>query len=95
MGEIYKENTNLNKEIGENTETKELYIGDIIQPPTNKILFRDKEIERVQNIMEKCENRSVLLVGDYGCGKRSIVDGFVDKVTLVILIILKTLFLLS
>lgn len=81
MGEIYKENTNLNKEIGENTETKELYVGEIIQPPTNEILFRDKEIERVQNIMEKCENRSVLLVGDYGCGKRSIVDGFVDKVT--------------
>ena len=81
MGEIYKENTNLNKEIGENTETKELYVGEIIQPPTNEILFRDKEIERVQNIMEKCENRSVLLVGDYGCGKRSIVEGFVDKVT--------------
>lgn len=76
MGEIYKDK----KEINENTETKELYIGDIIQPPTNKILFRDKEIERVQNIMEKCENRSVLLVGDYGCGKRSIVEGFVDKV---------------
>ena len=80
MGEIYKENTNLNKEIGENTETKELYVGEIMQPPTNKILFRDNEIERVQNIMEKCENRSVLLVGDYGCGKRSIVEGFVDKV---------------
>ena len=81
MGEIYKENTNLNKETGENTETKELYVGEIMQPPTNKILFRDNEIERVQNIMEKCENRSVLLVGDYGCGKRSIVEGFVDKVT--------------
>ena len=80
MGEIYKENTNLNKETGENTETKELYVGEIMQPPTNKILFRDNEIERVQNIMEKCENRSVLLVGDYGCGKRSIVEGFVDKV---------------
>ena len=81
MGEIYKENTNLNKETSESTETKELYVGEIMQPPTNKILFRDNEIERVQNIMEKCENRSVLLVGDYGCGKRSIVEGFVDKVT--------------
>lgn len=79
MGEIYKENDNNLKNGTEEVETKELYVGEIIQPPQNKILFRDNEIERVRNIMERCENRSVLLVGDYGCGKRSIIEGLVDK----------------
>lgn len=80
MGEIYKENDNNLKDGTKEVETKELYVGEIIQPPKNKILFRDNEIERVRNIMERCENRSVLLVGDYGIGKRSIIEGLVDKV---------------
>lgn len=80
MGEIYKENNNnLKSGAEEEVQTKELYVGEIIQPPQNKILFRDNEIERVRNIIGRCENRAVLLVGDYGIGKRSIVEGLMDK----------------
>lgn len=79
MGEIYKEKPALpeNKEI--NPENKEVFVGEIIQKPQLPILFRDKEIERVVNIMEKSYNRSVLLVGDYGSGKRAIIEGFIQN----------------
>ena len=43
------------------------------------VKFRDNEINRVYNIMDKAEYRSVMLVGDHGCGKRSIIDGYVEK----------------
>lgn len=77
MGEIYREIKPNSKE-GENQKI-ELYIGDIVQRSDFEVKFRDNEIERIRNIMDKCNNKSVLLVGDYGCGKRSIIEGFVEK----------------
>lgn len=80
MGEIYKESTvSLKPNSMEDNEKTELYIGDIVQRSDFKVRFRDNEIERIRNIMDKCNNKSVLLVGDYGCGKRSIIEGFVEK----------------
>lgn len=80
MGEIYKENGKLKNITPEPTEEKkELYIGEIVQPPQFEIKFRDKEINRILNIMDKLTSRAVLLVGDYGCGRRSIVEGLVGK----------------
>lgn len=43
------------------------------------IKFRDNEINRIFNIMKKTFMRTVMLVGDYGSGKRSIIEGFVNK----------------
>lgn len=80
MGEIYTETTKINNEENQTTETRELYVGEIIQPPQFEVKFRDKEIERIRNIMNKPNNRSVLLIGDYGIGKRSVIEGFVDSV---------------
>lgn len=79
MGEIYKEKAKLPEKRENDEETKEVFVGEIILAPDLPILFRDKEIERVLNIMEKSENRSVMLVGDYGIGKRSVIEGFVKR----------------
>lgn len=43
------------------------------------IKFRDNEINRIFNIMKKTFMRTVMLVGDYGSGKRSIIEGFINK----------------
>lgn len=43
------------------------------------IKFRDTEIRRIYNIMDKFEYRSVMLVGDHGIGKRSIIEGYVNE----------------
>ena len=40
------------------------------------VKFRDDEIKRIYNILRKYIYRNVLLVGDYGSGKRSIVEGY-------------------
>ena len=40
------------------------------------IKFRDDEIKRIYNILRKRDYKNVLLVGDYGSGKRSIVEGY-------------------
>ena len=40
------------------------------------IKFRDDEIKRVYNILRKYIYKNVLLVGDYGSGKRAIVEGY-------------------
>lgn len=80
MGEIYKDTTNVKPEPPKaEPKNKEIYIGEIIQKPKFPIRFRDNEIERIRNIMEKCTNRAVLIVGDFGCGRRSVVEGLVEK----------------
>ena len=43
------------------------------------ILYRNNEIDRIYNIMDKASHRAVLLVGDTGIGKRSIVEGYAQK----------------
>ena len=40
------------------------------------IKFRDEEIKRIYNILRKYIYKNVLLVGDYGSGKRSVVEGY-------------------
>ena len=40
------------------------------------VKFRDDEIKRIYNILRKYIYKNVLLVGDYGSGKRSIVEGY-------------------
>ena len=44
------------------------------------IKFRDDEIKRVYNILRKYIYKSVLLVGDYGSGKKSVVEGYSEYV---------------
>ena len=40
------------------------------------VKFRDDEIKRIYNILRKYLYKNVLLVGDYGSGKRSVVEGY-------------------
>lgn len=40
------------------------------------IKYRDDEIKRIYNILTKYIYKNVLLVGDYGSGKRSVVEGY-------------------
>ena len=40
------------------------------------VKFRDEEIKRIYNILRKYIYKNVLLVGDYGSGKRAIVEGY-------------------
>ena len=40
------------------------------------VKFRDDEIKRIYNILGKYLFKNVLLVGDYGSGKRSVVEGY-------------------
>ena len=40
------------------------------------IKFRDDEIKRIYTILRKSLNKNVLLVGDYGSGKRSVIEGY-------------------
>ena len=79
MGEIY---TDI-KQNDENSADVEMLnnlmsVGYIIKGCDN-IKFRDAEINRIYNIMCKTDFKTVLLVGDYGSGKRSIIRGYVDK----------------
>ena len=40
------------------------------------IKFRDDEIKRIYNILRKYIYKNVLLVGDYGSGKKSVIEGY-------------------
>ena len=40
------------------------------------VKFRDDEIKRIYNILKKYLYKNVLLVGDYGSGKRSVIEGY-------------------
>lgn len=40
------------------------------------VKFRDEEIKRIYNILRKYLYKNVLLVGDYGSGKRTVVEGY-------------------
>lgn len=76
MGEIYR---NGNTNTDDNTHG-ELCIGEIIEPIQSGVKFRDKEIGRIRNIMGKTSGRTVLLVGEHGCGKRTIVGAFAASI---------------
>jgi len=76
MGEIY---TDI-KQAEEKGVNNLLSIGELVDYRDN-VKFRDNEINRVYNIMDKADFRTVMLVGDYGSGKRSIIEGYVYKLT--------------
>ena len=78
MGKIYKDIER--NDTGEENKSLEtlLSVGSLIEG-VDCIKFRDTEINRVYNIMTKTDFRTVLLVGDYGSGKRSIIEGYVNR----------------
>ena len=81
MGKIYNEmNTDITAEV-DNSKA----LDDIVELINNvgswvserdDIKFRDDEIKRIYNILRKYTYKNVLLVGDYGSGKRSVVEGY-------------------
>lgn len=80
MGKIYNE---VNTNIAETDESQEL--NDIISvlndigswvSERDDVKFRDEEIKRIYNVLGKYRYKNVLLVGDYGSGKRSVVEGY-------------------
>lgn len=78
MGKIYDDI--INEEEQTTKEYMNLFsnVTDSYLPRTD-ILHRDSEINRIAGIMDKREYRSVLLVGDKGCGKISIIEGYMNK----------------
>ena len=78
MGEIYTDIKQNNEESEDKVLNTLLSVGSIVEG-LNCIKFRDNEINRVYNIMSKTDFRTVMLVGDYGSGKRSIIEGYVNK----------------
>ena len=50
-----------------------------VYEPKEDTKFREKEVERINSIMGKTSFRSVLLVGDKGIGKKSILQSFINK----------------
>jgi ATP-dependent Clp protease ATP-binding subunit ClpC len=50
-------------------------IGTLVEE-RDDVKFRDDEIKRIYNILRKYIYKNVLLVGDYGSGKRSVVEGY-------------------
>ena len=80
MGSIYK-GMNTNIEEVDNTKDLEEIIATLNDIGSwiverNDIKFRDEEIKRIYNILGKYQYKNVLLVGDYGSGKRSVIEGY-------------------
>ena len=80
MGSIYN-GMNTNIEEVDNTKDLEEIVGVLNNIGTwvvkrDDIKYRDDEIKRIYNILGKYINKNVLLVGDYGSGKRSVIEGY-------------------
>ena len=80
MGKIYN---GMDMNITETDKPKEIEeILDILNNigswvgERDDVKFRDEEIKRTYNILRKYLYKNVLLVGDYGSGKRSVVEGY-------------------
>ena len=80
MGKIYN---GMNTDVNEIDNPKDLEdtigllnsIGEWVCD-RDDVKFRDDEIKRIYNILRKYIYKNVLLVGDYGSGKRSVVEGY-------------------
>ena len=80
MGKIYN---GMDMNIAETETPKELdeifnvlnNIGSFVVE-RDDVKFRDDEIKRIYNILRKYLYKNVLLVGDYGSGKRTVVEGY-------------------
>ena len=78
MGKIYNDVEKVNNpEVNDMIENI-VSVGSFVEG-ADYIKYRDNEINRIYNIMSKVDSRAVLLVGDFGSGKRSIIEGYVDK----------------
>ena len=79
MGKIYNDVIDKTEEDSANNMIDNLLsVGSLVEGRSD-IKFRDDEIDRVYNIMDKSDFRSVLLVGDSGCGKHTIVNSVLSK----------------
>ena len=78
MGKIYNDIEKSNNPEVNNMIENIASVGSFVEA-ADYIKYRDNEINRVYNIMSKAVGRTVLLVGDFGSGKRSIIEGYVDK----------------
>ena len=80
MGKIYNEmntkiaGTDQEKELEEIVGVLSSVGGWVVE--RDDVKFRDEEIKRIYNILGKYLYKNVLLVGDYGSGKRTIVEGY-------------------
>ena len=79
MGKIYN-GMDVNNETDKPKEFEEIIdvlnnIGSWVVE-RDDIKFRDDEIKRIYTILRKCLYKNVLLVGDFGSGKRSVVEGY-------------------
>lgn len=78
MGKIYDDVVGKTENPVEDMIDTLLSVGSLVEE-RDGIKFRDDEISRIYNIMDKSNFRTVLLVGDYGCGRRSIIEGYVKR----------------
>lgn len=77
MGKIYNDIEKNEDGTVENMIDNILSVGSLVLE--REIKFRENEVNRVYNIMDKVDYRTVLLVGDFGSGKRSVIEGYVNK----------------
>lgn len=76
MGEIYKDINQVPMSADKVMETL-FSVGTLVHG--REVKYRDCEINRIYNIMDKIDTRCVMLVGDTGIGKRTIIEGYVQK----------------
>lgn len=81
MGKIYNDvQQSGNSEQSSNPANILLNIGSVFMG-RNDVLYRDNEINRVYNIMDRSSSNAVMLVGDTGSGKKSIIEGYAQKLS--------------
>lgn len=81
MGKIYNDvQQSGNSEQSSNPANILLNIGSVVMG-RNDVLHRDNEINRVYNIMDRSSSNAVMLVGDTGSGKKSIIEGYAQKLS--------------
>ena len=81
MGKIYNDvQQSGNSEQSSNPANILLNIGSVVMG-RNDVLYRDNEINRVYNIMDRSSSNAVMLVGDTGSGKKSIIEGYAQKLS--------------
>ena len=78
MGKIYNDVDRNEEKAVDRVNESIMSVGSLVLG-FDDIKFRDNEINRIYNIMNMSDFRTVMLVGDHGSGKRSIIEGYVDK----------------
>lgn len=80
MGKLY-ENINAGDENQQRAQEIADKFFNLVTPvePREDVIHRDNIIERIDGIMCKIDYRAVILVGDKGSGKQSIISGYVNR----------------